>query len=137
MDGMKPLVAQSQDQRLSCQVMKQKQPFPPSLMGRTCNIGSKDVAMYLGAKAASGLVSHAFSKSKVPPPVHGPAFLYAINTAIIFYQSAFEQHNLRSSYWKYVIIHHLIPFLSLIIAMFFLSQIGSYCVLQTVSLFVA
>jgi len=65
--------------------------------------GNKEVAMYMGSKATAGLICHAFSKSKIEPPVHGPAFLYALNTAIIFYQSVFEWYNLRPSYWKFLL----------------------------------
>lgn len=81
-----------------------------------------DVAMWFGAKAVSGILSHFLAKGQLlvkllpshPPflllvgfvavPQWGLMLLYSLFTAIIFYNAAFEKHNLRTSYWK---VHQL------------------------------
>jgi hypothetical protein len=74
--------------------------------------GNIEVSMYLASKAANALVQLALRKAQIPTPALGAAFMYALATATIFYQSAFEPHNLRPSYWKFLVrvtnghIHH-------------------------------
>lgn len=75
-------------------------------------VANIEISMYLAAKAANGLVQLALRKAEIPTPALGSAFMYALATAIIFYQTAFEPHNLRPSYWKFLLrvtnnhIHH-------------------------------
>jgi len=58
--------------------------------------------MYIASKAAESLFYYAVEKNVVRPRKHGEVLLFAFSTAALFYASAYEPHNLRQSYFSWL-----------------------------------
>eukprot|EP01125_Pyxidicula_operculata_P010735 TRINITY_DN3532_c0_g2_i1.p1 TRINITY_DN3532_c0_g2~~TRINITY_DN3532_c0_g2_i1.p1 ORF type:complete len:485 (+),score=67.74 TRINITY_DN3532_c0_g2_i1:9-1463(+) len=63
---------------------------------------SNELAMYIASKAVESLFYFACSKNIVRPRKNAEVLLFAISTASLFYASAYEPHNLRSSYFTWL-----------------------------------
>jgi len=63
---------------------------------------SIDVAMYIATKAAEALYYYALDKKLVKQQKHGQILMFALSTAALFYGSAYEPHNLRRSYFSWL-----------------------------------
>uniref|UniRef100_A0A6B2L3R6 Transmembrane protein 135 N-terminal domain-containing protein n=1 Tax=Arcella intermedia TaxID=1963864 RepID=A0A6B2L3R6_9EUKA len=63
---------------------------------------SIDVAMYIASKAAESLFNELVERNVMKPVNHGEVLLFSLSTAALFYASAYEPHNLRRSYFSWL-----------------------------------
>jgi len=64
---------------------------------------SVDVAMYIASKAVEALYYFAVERKITKTRKYGDVLLFAFCTASLFYASAYEPHNLRESYFSWLL----------------------------------
>jgi len=62
-----------------------------------------DVAMYIASKAVESLLYYSIEKGVIKPMKNGEVLLFSLSTASLFYASAYEPHNMRRSYFSWLI----------------------------------
>lgn len=65
--------------------------------------GSTEVGMYVASKAAEAIFRNGVKEGIVKPLPHGEILLFALGTATMFWVSIWEPHNLRPSYFKFLV----------------------------------
>jgi len=64
--------------------------------------GSIEISMYMASKAAESIYNSFIKSRNIKPIPHGEILLFSFTTALLFYTSLFEPHNLRPSYIKFL-----------------------------------
>jgi hypothetical protein len=63
---------------------------------------STEVALYLSARAAESLFNALVARGYLKSYYYGDSFLFALSTAFMFYAFVWEPHNMRPSYYSFL-----------------------------------
>jgi len=64
---------------------------------------NSELSMYFASKAVQTLFEMGVNKGLIHPWKQGDTFLFSISVGLMFYAAAFEPHNLRPSYFQFLI----------------------------------
>ncbi|CAH2225566.1 transmembrane 135 isoform X1 [Pelobates cultripes] len=64
---------------------------------------STAISMYLASKMVETLYFKGIDAGKLPYFPHADSIIYAVSTAVCFHAAVLEVHNLRPSYWKFLL----------------------------------